>query len=380
MARAPKGGSSKKRSMTSKGRKSVRRPTLEGLPLTEAQLARRMKARPALKEIPTYALEFSLPVRGGARIEHVGERDENGLRVAVTGVKLGERFVRPSIRGTVLRRKRARPEETITVSGFAPEHQPFKPVPTRLSKRLQVRQRFDFSGRRRPGVKYATTVFNPENRYTFEDTAFPWCTVGRVDTPSGTSSGVMVGPRHMLTVSHGISWNGDGSAGWVQFRPSYFSGDAPFGEAWGIHWYAYQQVTPPTIDGNEGLEDYCLVVLDRRMGDVVGWMGSRTYSEDWDSQAVWRHIGYPADLAGAEQPSYQRDIGLDGRDTDAAREIWHQGDVSVGQSGGPFFAWWDTEPWPRVVGVQSWENSARNGASGGQHLVQCIISGLTDFP
>ena len=86
------------------------------------------------------------------------------------------------------------------------------------------------------------------------------------------------------------------------------------------------------------------------------------------------------DLAGAEQPSYQRDIGLDGRDTDAAREIWHQGDVFVGQSGGPFFAWWDTEPWPRVVGVQSWENSARNGASGGQHLVQCIISGLTDFP
>jgi hypothetical protein len=26
--------------------------------------------------------------------------------------------------------------------------------------------------------------------------------------------------------------------------------------------------------------------------------------------------------------------------------------LSVGQSGGPFFAWWDTEPWPRVVGVQ----------------------------
>jgi hypothetical protein len=25
-----------------------------------------------------------------------------------------------------------------------------------------------------------------------------------------------------------------------QFRPSYFSGDG-FGEAWGIHWYAYQQ-------------------------------------------------------------------------------------------------------------------------------------------
>ena len=131
----------------------------------------------------------------------------------------------------------------------------------------------------------------------------------------------MVGPRHMLTVSHGISWNGDGSAGWVQFRPSYFSSDAPFGEARGIHWYAYQQVTPPTIDGNEGLEDYCLIVLDRRMGDLVGWMGSRTYSEDWDSEGVWRHIGYPADLAGAEQPSYRRDISLDGRHRRRARDL-----------------------------------------------------------
>jgi hypothetical protein len=57
-------------------------------------------------------------------------------------------------------------------------------------------------------------------------------------------------------------------------------------------------------------------------------MGSRTYSEDWDALNVWRHIGYPSDLAGAEQPSYERDISLDGRNDDTAREIWHRGDVS----------------------------------------------------
>ena len=306
------------------------------------------------------------------------------MRVAVRGVKPGERFVRPSVRGTVLRRERGAsqvvPRERIALAGFLPDHLPLKPVPARVERHLRVRPRLNLFEARRRGIKYATTVFNPENRYTFNDTAFPWCTVGRVDTPGGTCSGVMVGPRHMLTVSHGISWNGDGTAGWVQFRPSYLSGDAPFGEAWGIHWYAYQQVTPPTIDGNEGLEDYCLIVLDRRMGDTVGWMGSRTYSEDWDGSAVWRHIGYPDDLAGAEQPSYERDISLDGKNNDTAREIWHRADVSVGQSGGPFFAWWADEPWPRVVGVQSWENTSDNGASGGEHLVQCIIAGLNDFP
>lgn len=368
----------KTRMAKSKGSKSRER---EAPPLTEAQLRARLKARPALKKMRETVLEFTLPAPYSASIKAVrGDENENGLKVAVRGVKPGERFVRPSIRGTVLRRQRVVPPERLAIAGYLPDHLPLKPVPPRVEKRFRVRPRQNLFKARRRGVKYATTVFNPENRYIFNDTAFPWCTVGRVDTPGGTGSGVMVGPRHMLTVSHAISWNGDGTAGWVQFRPSYFSGDTPFGEAWGIHWYAYQQVTPPTIDGDEGLEDYCLIVLDRRLGDTVGWMGSRTYSEDWDGQAVWRHIGYPADLAGAEQPSYERDISLDGKDDDTAREIWHRADVSVGQSGGPFFAWWDNEPWPRVVGVQSWENTTDNGASGGQHLVQCIISGLTDFP
>ena len=356
----------------------------EAPPLTNAQLRARLKSRPALTELPAQR-EFTMPVPSSAQIEAVaGDDPDNGLKIIVHGAKPGERFIRPSLPGTVLRRTREgagrAPAERVALDGYLPDHLPLRPQPTRVERRLRVRPRQNLFEKRRRGVKYTTTVFKPENRYTFDDTAFPWCTVGRVDTAGGTSSGVMVGPRHMLTVSHGISWNGDGTAGWVQFRPSYFSGDAPFGEAWGIHWFAYQQVTPPTIDGNEGLEDYCVIVLDRRMGDTVGWMGSRTYSENWDELAVWRHIGYPNDLAGAEQPSYERDITLDGRDTDTAREIWHRGDVSVGQSGGPFFAWWDNEPWPRVVGVQSWESTSDNGASGGAHLVQCIISALNDFP
>jgi hypothetical protein len=349
-------------------------------PLSEAQLRRQLKARPARKEMPAAVVEFTLPVSPEAHVEVI--RDDgrkSGVKVAVRGVKLGQRFVPPPLRGTVIRRQKPSGELT-AIDGFLPDHLPLKPVPSPLEKQFKVRPRMNLFKPRVRNRKYTTTVFNPENRYTFNDTAFPWCTVGRVDTPGGTSSGVMVGPRHMLTVSHGISWNGDGTAGWVRFRPSYFSGDAPFGDAWGIHWFAYQQVTPPTIDGNEGLEDYCLIVLDRRLGDVVGWMGSRTYSEDWDDLSVWRHIGYPSDLAGAEQPSYERDIRLDGKDTDAAREIWHRGDVSVGQSGGPFFAWWGDEPWPRVVGVQSWETTSDNGASGGQHLVECIIAGLNGFP
>src|SRR5215204_847878 len=87
----------------------------------------------------------------------------------------------------------------------------------------------------------------------------------------------MVGPRHMLTVSHGISWNGDGSAGWVQFRPSYFSSDAPFGEARGIHWY-------------------------RSAPDE--WSGTNVSS----GSAGAPRVAWPAELVGVAEPAMRREL------------------------------------------------------------------------
>ena len=228
----------------------------------------------------------------------------------------------------------------------------------------------------------ATTVFPPEDRFTFSDTAYPWSTVGRVDVSGGYASGVMVGPRHLLTVSHAMNWQSGNSIGWVRFRPSYFDGNAPFGDAWAIRWYAYKKVFGPTIDRSEGRQDYVVLVLDRRIGDTTGWMGSRTYSDSWDGSAYWRHIGYPGDLAGGQRPSYERDIALDGSFWDGAshQRIWHQGDVWPGQSGGPFFAWWSGESFPRVVSVQSGENSDENSASGGSRMVDLIIRARNEFP
>jgi V8-like Glu-specific endopeptidase len=229
----------------------------------------------------------------------------------------------------------------------------------------------------------ATTIFGPDNRYTFNDTAFPWCTVGRVETPGGSASGTMVGPRHLLTCSHAIQWNSDGSAGWVKFTPSYFDGSAPFGVAWGtmIYWEG-QKVFGPSISRSEGQHDYVCVVLNTRMGNLTGWMGSRSWSDDWDGGAYWSHIGYPGDLAGGQRPSYQGGISLDGSfwDREVHTRIFHRGDVWPGQSGGPFFAWWAGESWPRMVADQSGQNSDENSASGGAHMVNCIVRARNDFP
>lgn len=271
--------------------------------------------------------------------------------------------------------------------GHRPDHLPLRVSPRRLPDELRVprRQGVDRKEARAadPPPHSATTIFSPDDRYLFNDTAYPWCTVGRVDTPGGTASGTMVGPRHLLTCSHAIQWNPDNTAGWVKFTPSYFDGSAPFGVAWGtlVYWEG-TKVYGPSISRDEGQHDYVCVVLDRNIGNLTGWMGSRSWSDDWDGLSVWRHIGYPGDLAAAERPSYQRDISLDGSfwDREVHTRIFHQGDVWPGQSGGPFFAWWPGETFPRMVADQSGQSSDENSASGGAHMVNCIIRARDDHP
>jgi len=111
-------------------------------------------------------------------------------------------------------------------------------------------------------------------------------------------------------------------------------------------------------------------------------MGSRTYADSWDGGTYWRHIGYPGDLAASQRPSYERDIALDGSgaDSDTHKRAFHKGDVWPGQSGGPFFAWWSGENWPRAVAVQSGQTASNNLAAAGSRLVNLIIQARTDFP
>jgi V8-like Glu-specific endopeptidase len=145
----------------------------------------------------------------------------------------------------------------------------------------------------------------------FSDTSFPWCTVGRVDVTGGSGSGALVGPRHPLCTSHMMTWNPDNTVNQITFTPSYFDGNAPFGNSGIIHWYAYRKVVGPNLSSDDTEEDYVVLVLSNRLGDVCGWMGTRGYSDSWNGLAVWSHIGYPGDLTGAARPTFQNGISID---------------------------------------------------------------------
>jgi V8-like Glu-specific endopeptidase len=226
----------------------------------------------------------------------------------------------------------------------------------------------------------ARTIFGPDNRKVFYSTAYPWRCNGKVESPLGSGSGTMVGPRHLLTCSHIIDWRPDGTVGWLKFTPMYYNGSAPYGNAWATRVYFKYKVQGPTIDSTEAKYDYVAVVLDRTIGAATGWLGTKGYTDSWDGGAYWTHVGYPDDLTGGQRPIYQNGIALDGDfwTTDAHEPISHKADVWPGQSGGPFWGYWDGAPY--AVAAQSAQTVSVNRASGGSDLVDLVRKARTDYP
>ncbi|SEH35373.1 trypsin-like serine peptidase [Chryseobacterium culicis] len=226
----------------------------------------------------------------------------------------------------------------------------------------------------------ARTIFGTDQRKVYNSTAYPWRCVGRVESSLGSGSGVMIGPRHLLTCSHIVDWQPNNTTGWLKFTPMYYNGSAPYGTAWGTLTYYKYKVAGPTIDSTEIQYDYVVIVLDRPIGNSTGWLGSKSYSDSWDGGAYWTHAGYPGDLTGTQRPTYQTGIALDGDfwSADDNESMSHKADIWPGQSGGPFWGYWDGSPY--AVATQSAHNPSDNFASGGSDLVNLVIRARNEHP
>jgi V8-like Glu-specific endopeptidase len=296
--------------------------------------------------------------------------------------KPGVRVFPPPVGGTLVERRSVAPvHDEKVLQGFLPDHLALNPEAPQMDERLRIRRTFDPLAKLGKDQFMATTIFPPDQRRVFSDTSFPWCTVGRVDVTGGWGSGTLIGPRHLLCASHMMTWNADNTVNQVTFTPSYFGGSAPFGNSGIIHWYAYRKVVGPILSVDDTEEDYVVLVLNNRLGDICGWMGTRGYDSGWNGLADWDHIGYPQDIAGGTEPTFQNAIAIDSTTGGSDDEYLAQkADVIPGQSGGPFFGWWAGESWPRVVGVQSGQNSSTNSAGGGNDIPNLVNRARTDFP
>ncbi|MGC4001329.1 MAG: hypothetical protein QM767_29280 [Anaeromyxobacter sp.] len=330
-------------------------------------------------------VDYRLETSGGAAV-----------LTAVT-TRIGERYVppRPEV-VTVGPRGAGGPAGAVprVLEGFRPAHVAQRPLPAPLPRELE---RLDVTYRRggaRPPALVASWngpeplhVFAPDTRRVFSDTAYPWSACGLI--PEVGASGAMVGPRHMLTAAHALNVTG-GSLAAMSFVPLSFDGHPPpFGSAQVTRAYYFTRTTTRSITDQQIAFDFAVCVLDRRLGDLTGWLGSRVYASAWNGGAYWAHVGYPFDVAGGRRPVFHGPGTVDslGDETIGGRTAYrllHRNDIEPGDSGGPFFGWWNDRPY--VIGVQSAQDGATtppftpNLAAGGEPLVELIRHALTANP
>lgn len=234
--------------------------------------------------------------------------------------------------------------------------------------------------RRNGKVVRPLVVSQPDGRETFTPHGFPWGCVCRIITGAGSGSGVIVGPRHVLTANHVVNWAGSIQAtvhvAFDGFYQAKQSTDV-------THTISIKGVQIGNrVEYFDSDEDYAVLVTRDRIGDTFGHLGVRTYDSGWDGQATWHTMGYPGDTWGGAFATKQSAVALDeaGEDFGDARSISTNADVYKGQSGSPMFGFWNDGPY--VVAVVSSEDPEdnKNWCAGGNALTGLVRHALRQYP
>jgi hypothetical protein len=182
---------------------------------------------------------------------------------------------------------------------------------------------------------------------------------------------------------------------WLTFTPGYFDGSGPWGEIAATRVIYWLQA-PGSLTDQQTAFDYVVLIMEDRIGDIVGYPGYRTYDDDWNGGQYWQYIGYPGELSSGERPAFQgsgviSSVGNQSFSGQTGYVLGHFNEFTPGQSGGVAWGWWDNEPWPRIVGVGSTIGSTAvqqptgstngdNEYGGGPALSALISWARTNYP
>jgi V8-like Glu-specific endopeptidase len=229
-------------------------------------------------------------------------------------------------------------------------------------------------------------VFPPEDRREFADASYPWGVIGRIfASPGGSGTAALIGDRLVVTAGHVVPW---GASSWsMRFVPAYYNGQSLHGA--GVESYV-SDVRGYDPGSTVAGYDWAVCRLYEPLGSWLGYMGSNSYDDDWEDDPYWTLVGYPGAIAGAQRPSWQGGISVfdDDSDSNGGQELEHRGDATAGNSGGPFFAWWGSDP--RLIGVHVGSEEdiivfppgteLGNVVAGGSGFHNLIAWGRTNWP
>lgn len=230
-------------------------------------------------------------------------------------------------------------------------------------------------------------VYPPEDRVIYYPRGYPWQCVGKVyawtnpsGSPAWSGSGVLVGPRMVLTAGHVVPW--DSNPWMMQFVPAYYDGASILGDGGAsyvsdVHGWdvSFRSRAPDAYD-------MAILRLFDPLGSWFGFFGSKPYPSG--NLRYWNINGYPGAISSGQRPSYQPGIEVLATEArDNALEIKHHGDSTSGNSGSPFWATWP-DGFPYAIGTVSGGEANASGdyniVAGGNALSDLINWGRANWP
>lgn len=159
------------------------------------------------------------------------------------------------------------------------------------------------------------------------EVSHPYNEVAYLQTSIGQGTATMV-YRNLALTSGNLIFNGS-VCSYAEVWPERIDGNAPYGSA-----YASQFVVSRSFyeDGNQA-EDWCLIILDRNIGDQSGWQAI-AYSDDYSYYANGERVnvtGYPSEK-GIRQYTETGPVVQANQDY-----LYYDIDTTSGQGGSPVY-------------------------------------------
>jgi len=326
-----------------------------------------VQSRPGTEVAPAFEVEYLSPGEYGVGVSRLRVRLPDAVVSHISG-RRSHHLDLPS------REKKAHP--TARVNSYRPPWLDATFIPTTLP-RPQLPRIFARERKVRP-----LYVGPDDRRQILTDTSYPWLCTGKIFTSDGTAgSGVLVGDRLVLTARHVVPWTSIGAGSWwMKFIPAYFDGREPFGSS-----YVSDVVNYGTDDTEYNLShDYAVLRLYDPMGASLGYLGSTEFDDGWRNNDNFINIGYMSDIAGAQEPVWQRYWIEDDYEDDDGQTLETEASLNSGASGGPFFAWFDNGSQIRLIGAVTGETKfdgdVDNSLAGGPNMVNLIDWGRANWP